>query len=292
LTGPRAEGLGTRARGGTGVPDLYAVLGHPIAHSKSPRIHAAFARQTGQDLVYEAIDVAPGGFAAAVWHFRARGGVGLNVTLPYKEEAFALAQARSARAEQAGAVNTLGFEAHDRLWGDNTDGAGLVRDLTLNLGVTLRGRRVLLLGAGGAARGVIGPLLGEGAAVVVIANRTITRGEELAETFRGHGPVEACGFADLAGRPFDLVVNATSASLQGEVPPLPAGLLAPGAWCYDMMYADRPTAFVRWGEAQGAAGARDGLGMLVEQAAESFFLWRGVRPDAPAVIAALRAAAL
>jgi shikimate dehydrogenase len=267
-------------------------MGHPVAHSKSPRIHAAFARQTGQDLEYRAIDVAPGDFAPAVARFRAAGGRGLNVTLPYKEQAYALAEVRRTRAEQAQAVNTLGFSPDGRVWGDNTDGVGLVRDLTRNLGLALAGRRVLLLGAGGAARGVVGPLLAEGVAVLVIANRTVARGAELARAFRASGPVEACGFQDLAGRRFDLVVNATAASLQGEVPPLPPGLLAPRAWCYDMMYADAATAFVRWGLGHGACGASDGLGMLVEQAAESFFLWRGLRPETTPVITGLRAGTL
>ena len=270
------------------MPDRYGVMGHPIAHSKSPRIHTAFARQTGQDIEYRAIEVQPGSFAQAVAAFRAQDGRGLNVTLPFKEEAFTLALDRSERAERARAANTLGFSADGRIWGDNTDGIGLVRDLTLNLGLPLAGRRVLLLGAGGAARGVVGPLLAEGLAGLVIANRTVARGEALARDFQDAGPVSACGFEALAGRRFDLLINATSASLQGEVPPIPEDVLAPGAWCYDMMYADAPTAFVRWGLTNRAAGTSDGLGMLVEQAAESFFLWRGIRPDTAPVIAGLR----
>jgi shikimate dehydrogenase len=273
------------------VSDLYGVMGHPVSHSKSPRIHSAFARQTRQDLVYRAIEVAPGDFPQAVARFRAAGGRGLNVTLPFKEEAYRIAETRSPRAERAGAVNTLGVGADGHLWGDNTDGVGLVRDLTRNLGLALAGRALLLLGAGGAARGVVGPLLAEGPVALVVANRTRGRGEALALDFGSLGPVSACGFEDLAGQRFDLVINATSASLQGEVPPLPADLLAAGGWCYDMMYADAPTAFVRWGSAHGAAGASDGLGMLVEQAAESFYLWRGVCPETAPVIAALRSGA-
>jgi shikimate dehydrogenase len=274
------------------MTDLYGVMGYPVGHSKSPRIHAAFARQTGEDLEYRAIEVSPGALATAVAQFRAGGGRGLNVTLPYKGEAFALAAVRSARAERAGAANTLGFAADGRLWCDNTDGVGLVRDLTGNLGLGLAARRILLLGAGGAARGVLGPLLGQGPSELVIANRTVDRALELAAAFAREGPVRGCGFDDLSGARFDLVLNATSASLQGEVPPLPPDLLAPGAWCYDLMYADAPTAFVRWGRSHGAAGASDGLGMLVEQAAESFSLWRRVRPETRPVVAGLRAGRL
>jgi shikimate dehydrogenase len=236
--------------------------------------------------------VLPGELARAVAGFRARGGQGLNVTLPYKEEAFALAARRSARAERAGAVNTLGFGADGGVWGDNTDGVGLVRDLHRVVPRGLAGRRVLILGAGGSARGILGPLLAEGPAALAVANRTVDRARALADAFRDAGEVVACGFDDLAGDRWDLVINATAASLKGEVPPLPPDLLAPGAWCYDLMYADLPTAFLRWGREHGAAGAADGLGMLVEQAAESFFLWRGVRPDTDPVIAALRAGIL
>jgi shikimate dehydrogenase len=272
------------------MPDLYGVMGHPVAHSRSPRIHAAFARQTGQDIEYGAHDVAPGDFAAAVARFRASGGRGLNVTVPFKGEAFALADVARPAALRARAANTLGFGEDGRAWGDNTDGVGLVRDLTRNLGIALRGRRVLLIGAGGAARGVVAPLLAEGLEGLVIANRTVDRGVALAQELRDLGPARASSFEGLAGERFDLVVNATSASLAGEVPPLPGALFATGGWAYDMMYSDAPTVFLRWAEAHGAAGARDGLGMLVEQAAESFFLWRGVRPDTAPVIAALRAA--
>ncbi len=270
------------------MSDSYAVMGHPVAHSKSPRIHAAFARQTGQDIEYRAIEVAPGRFPAAVGEFRAAGGRGLNVTLPFKQEAFALAAECSLRAARARAANTIGFREDGQVWADNTDGVGLVRDLTVNLGLTLRDRRLLLLGAGGAARGVLAPLLAEGLTALVIANRTRARGEALAADFADAGPVSACDFPDLRGERFDLVVNATSASLQGELPPLPEGLFAAAGWGYDMMYGDAPTAFVRWSLGHGAAGASDGLGMLVEQAAESFYLWRGVRPETRPVIAALR----
>jgi len=271
------------------VPDRYAVVGHPIAHSKSPRIHGLFARQTGQDLVYEAMDVEPGRFAAAVSEFRADGGRGLNVTVPFKEEAWALAGQRSSRAERAGAANTLVLDGERPIFGDNTDGLGLVRDLTVNQGVALEGRRLLLVGAGGAARGVLEPLLEQRPALLVIANRTPEKAVELARLFCDLGHVEGCGFPALEGQRFDLVINATAAGLHGEVPPLPADVVAEGGWCYDMMYGSGPTAFVRWARQQGIDHAVDGLGMLVEQAAESFRIWRGVRPLSAPVIAALRA---
>lgn len=270
--------------------DHYAVIGNPIAHSKSPQIHAAFARQTGQDLVYEALLAPVDGFAQTVADFRARGGRGVNVTVPFKLEAFALADRHSPRAHAAGAVNTLAFEA-DGILGDNTDGAGLVRDLGVNLNFPLAGRRILLLGAGGATRGVLLPLLDSGPASLTIANRTVGKAEALAALFAaraGAAVVDACGFDALAGRRFDLVINATAASLADELPPLPPGLYAEDALAYDMMYGRGPTRFMHAALADGAARAADGLGMLVEQAAESFTLWRGVRPDSGPVLAALR----
>lgn len=269
--------------------DRYAVMGNPIAHSKSPRIHAMFAEQTGQDMVYEAILVERGRFPEAVAAFQAAGGRGLNVTVPFKEEAYAIADARSARAERAGAVNTLVLSPDGTRHGDNTDGVGLVRDLRDNLGLALAGMRVLLVGAGGAARGILGPLLEARPATVTLANRTVARAEHLAAAFADLGPVHACGFEALAGRTFDLILNATAASLAGEVPPLPPDVVRPDTVCYDLAYGERgETPFVAWARERGAALAVDGLGMLVEQAAESFHLWRGVRPDTRPVIAALR----
>jgi shikimate dehydrogenase len=265
------------------MTDRYAVFGHPIAHSKSPQIHAAFARQTGQDMTYEAILAPKDGFADSVAAFIAAGGRGANVTVPFKEDAFRLASRMSPRAKRAGAVNTLRFDA-DGILGDNTDGAGLVADLTRNLGCALAGKRVLLLGAGGAARGVIEPLLGEQPAEVVIANRTVSRAQELAALF-GRG-VSACGF-DAVDEAFDLVINATAASLAGELPPLAPHVFSAATLAYDMMYG-RDTPFLDFARSHGAATA-DGLGMLVEQAAEAFYLWRGVRPDTAPIIAALRA---
>jgi shikimate dehydrogenase len=266
--------------------DRYCVFGNPVAHSKSPRIHAEFARQTGQALSYEARLAEVNGFADAVRHFFAEGGKGCNVTVPFKEEAWRLAEQRSPRAEKAGAVNTMFQDAQGRLCGDNTDGVGLVRDLT-SAGVALRGKRLLVLGAGGAVRGVLGPLLAEQPQQLVIANRTREKAGELARLFRDEGPVAASAFDALTG-PFDLVINGTSASLQGELPPLPSNIFATGAHAYDMMYGAAPTVFLRWAANQGAV-TRDGLGMLAEQAAEAFRLWRGVSPDTAPVLTKLRA---
>lgn len=264
------------------MTDRYAVFGHPIAHSKSPLIHAAFARQTGQDMTYEAILAPLDGFVDSVAAFMAAGGRGANVTVPFKEAAFKLAQRLSPRAERAGAVNTLSFNA-DGILGDNTDGAGLVADLTRNLHCALSAKRILLLGAGGAARGVIEPLLDQQPAALVIANRTVSRAQALAELF-GRG-VSACAFEE-ADAPFDLVINATAASLAGELPPLSPRIFSKNTLAYDMMYG-RDTPFLGHARAHGAVTA-DGLGMLVEQAAEAFYLWRGIRPDTASVIASLR----
>jgi shikimate dehydrogenase len=269
------------------MTDLYAVIGNPIAHSKSPRIHAEFARQTGEDLRYEAILAPRDGFAAVVAEFRAAGGKGLNVTVPFKLDAFALASERTERAEQAGAVNTLRFDGAAVL-GDNTDGAGLVADLTGRLGFALRGKRILIMGAGGAARGVVLPLLRQQPESVAIANRTIEKARALERQFAALGPVSSGGYPELRNRKFDLVVNATSAGLTGELAPLPAGLFAAGALAYDMTYGPDHARFAAHATKDGAAQVADGLGMLVAQAAESFFLWRGVRPDTAPVIAMLR----
>jgi shikimate dehydrogenase len=268
--------------------DRYAVMGNPIAHSKSPRIHTLFAEQTQQDLEYTAILVELDGFEDAVAGFQANGGKGLNITVPFKEAAWALAHTRSPRAERAGAVNTLVLDPSGRHFGDNTDGAGLVRDLVSNHGVALQDRRVLLVGAGGAARGVLQPLLNEAPALLIIANRTPDKAVELARSFCELGRIEGCGLDDLEGHSFDIIINATAASLAGEVPALPGNIVTADSWCYDMMYGDQPTAFMNWSRTQGAAQVLDGLGMLVEQAAESFYLWRQVRPDTRPVIEALR----
>lgn len=271
------------------MPDRYAVIGNPIAHSKSPQIHAAFASETGQAIEYGRILAEVDSFVAVVREFFGTGGRGLNVTVPFKEAACVLADVLSARAELAGAVNTLIPMAGGRLQGDTTDGVGLVRDLVVNQGFQIEGARILLLGAGGAARGVLIPLLEGRPQRLVIANRTLPKAEELALRVCAIGPVDARGFDALGDQRFDLIINATAAGLAGEVPRIPSACLGPNAWVYDMLYADSETAFCRWGRAQGAARALDGLGMLVEQAAESFWIWRGVRPTTAPVIAALRA---
>jgi len=271
------------------MTDSYCVFGNPIGHSKSPLIHAAFARQTGEDLSYTTRLAPRDGFAASVADFIAAGGRGANVTIPFKEEAFRLSDRLTPRAERAGAVNMLSF-SDEGVVGDNTDGAGLVRDVTVNLSTPISGQRILLLGAGGAARGAIGPLLEEHPAMLVIANRTAQKARALAEHFAGHGTISGGAYSALSGQVFDIVINATSASLGGELPPLPARLFAPGSLAYEMMYGRGDTPFLLFAREEGAARCADGLGMLVEQAAEAFYLWRGVRPDAAPVMALLRSA--
>ena len=270
----------------------YAVIGNPIAHSRSPRIHGLFAEQTGEPVSYEALLAPVDDFASSIDDFRAHGGCGMNVTVPFKQDAWAYVDQHSARAQTAGAVNTMIFQPDGLCLGDNTDGVGLVNDLVNNHRLNLKDSRILLLGAGGAVRGVLQPLLEAGPAQLLIANRTAQRALDLAESFSAYGPVTGCGLDQLknqvATNGFDLVINGTSASLQGKLPPLPDKLLAANATVYDMMYSTEPTAFVVWGNENGAAQSLDGLGMLVEQAAESFYLWRGVRPDTQPVIATLR----
>lgn len=274
------------------MSDYYAVIGNPVAHSKSPFIHAAFAQQTGQDLVYERILAPLDGFARAVDAFRSEGGLGLNVTVPFKLEAYALAQEKGARAHDAQAVNTLKFEGAT-VFGDNTDGIGLVRDIERNLNFAIQGLDILLMGAGGAAQGALSVLLQARPARLVIANRTLEKAERLAQRLRAaHGLspalLSAKGYRELSGQAFDVVINSTSASLDGSVPELPEGIFAPGCLAYDMMYGKGVTPFLERALSQGAARVADGIGMLVEQAAESFFIWRGVRPQTAPVIAALK----
>jgi len=264
--------------------DCYAVFGHPVHHSKSPRIHTLFADQTGQSLSYTAQDVPPESFDSRLRDFLAAGGRGLNCTVPLKELAFGRADRRSERAERAKAANTLRLETDGGLYADNTDGIGLLRDLTVNLGLVLQGKRILLLGAGGASRGILAPLLEQRPAHILIANRTAEKAERLAREFADLGDITGGGLELLRGRRFDLVLNATAASLSGRLPDLPEDLLLPGAGCYDLAYGNEPTAFVRWGARAGAAFSVDGLGMLVEQAAEAYLLWRGVRPETRPVI--------
>ncbi len=269
------------------APDRYIVIGNPVAHSKSPPIHAAFAGQTGQNLRYERQFAPIDGFSAAVRDFIEQGGKGLSVTVPFKLEAHALADELSERARAAGAVNSLKI-VDGRIFGDNTDGAGLVSDIERNAGVPLRGKRILLLGAGGAARGAILPLFEAGVASITIVNRTTAKAQALADVFSAQGKILAQDIETLDGG-FDIVINATSASIEGELPAVRPDIFAPGALAYDMMYGKEPTVFLRFAARHGAA-TRDGLGMLVEQAAEAFLLWRGVRPDTAPVYAAMRAA--
>lgn len=268
--------------------DRYAVFGNPVRHSKSPQIHAEFAAQCKQQIQYRAVKVADNGFSRAVKRFFLEGGKGLNVTLPFKKEAFAIAEILTDRARRAAAVNTLSPDAGGVLLGDTTDGVGLLRDLVVNLGWKVAGRRVLILGAGGAVRGVLEPLLSEGPTGVVIANRTVERAHKLAAEFSALGAVSACEYPALSGESFDIIINGTSASLGGELIPLPDGLLNEHGRCYDMVYGTEPTVFMRWAAEQAAWAISDGLGMLVEQAAESFYLWRGVRPNTEPVIAQMR----
>ncbi|WP_248740303.1 shikimate dehydrogenase [Pseudomonas sp. MWU12-2029] len=267
--------------------DRYVVFGNPIGHSKSPMIHKLFAEQTGQSLDYSTLLAPLDDFSGCATSFFQEGR-GANVTVPFKEDAYRLANSLTDRAQRAGAVNTLSKLADGTLLGDNTDGAGLVRDLTVNAGFSLTGKRVLLLGAGGAVRGALEPLLAEKPASVIIANRTVDKAELLAELFCDLGPVSASGY-DWLREPVDVIINATSASLTGDVPPIAESLIEPGqTLCYDMMYSKEPTAFCRWASEHGAGVVMDGLGMLAEQAAEAFFLWRGVRPDTAPVLAELR----
>jgi shikimate dehydrogenase len=267
--------------------DKYAVIGYPVAHSWSPFIHGLFAKQIGHRLSYSRLEVPPEALNERVAEFFAAEGKGLNVTLPHKQAACLIARERTPRAEMAGAVNTLALR-NDEVFGDNTDGAGLVADLTRNLSFELRGTRVLLLGAGGAARGVLGPLLEADPEYLEIANRSEERAAELAREFSTLGTVHGCGFDAIADSTFDLVLNATSASLQDTIPPIPPSVIGPTTLCYDMAYGKGDTAFTRWSKNAGAGRAETGWGMLVEQAAESFLLWRGIKPDTAPVIAAVK----
>lgn len=272
--------------------DHYAVIGHPIDHSRSPQIHAAFAAQTGQAMTYGRLAANPDAFIDTARAFFDDGGQGLNVTSPFKQQAATFVHRISERAQAAGAVNTLARQADDTIVGDNTDGLGLVRDLTANFGLTLAHKRVLILGAGGAVRGVTAPLLDTGPAALVIANRTPAKAQAIADLFQRRGAISACALPNAAEHgPFDLVINAISTGLQGHMPALPADLLAANAATYDMIYANEPTPFLRWAAAEGVTRRRDGFGMLIEQAAASFRIWRGMRPQTAPVIAQLRPSA-
>lgn len=271
------------------MTDKYAVIGNPIHHSKSPLIHAEFAKQTGEDIEYTAVEVAMDGLSDSLQQLRDVLKLkGLNITVPFKEQAWLLVDQQSDRAKQAGAVNTLIFNRDGTMVGDNTDGIGLCRDLTINHQISLAGKRVLLLGAGGASRGILAPLLEYQPAKIFIANRTAEKASHLAELFSHSGnDVAGGGFAEIQGQ-FDVIINATAASLHNEMPPVAGSVLALDACCYDMMYSDTDTVFIQWAKAHHAAKAIDGLGMLVEQAAEAFFIWRDVRPETAPVISLLR----
>lgn len=268
------------------MTDRYAVIGHPVEHSRSPEIHAMFAQSTGQDLVYERLLAPLGAFRATVDAFIASGARGANVTVPFKRDAYQYATELTDRARVAGAVNTLAFGA-GRVKGDNTDGVGLLRDITSNLHVEVSGARVLVLGAGGAARGIVGPLLEARPATLAISNRTVLRAEGLAESFAHQGVVSTLTAVELSKHRFDIVINATAASLSAELPAIPPDCFAAGALAYELMYGKGATPFMNLATRAGARSV-DGLGMLVEQAAEAFFVWRGVRPETAQVMAALR----
>lgn len=273
------------------MTDRYGVIGHPISHSKSPVIHAQFARQTGQDLTYEAIDIAPVDLTGTLDTLIHEGFKGLNVTVPHKNAVVDLVDELSDRARLASAVNTISAQDGHRLVGDNTDGIGLIRDLTRNLRFELQDADILILGAGGATRGIVPSLLEAEPREILIANRTVERAEELAQTFGPQGDnlgnVSACRFDELEARQFDLIINATSAGLRGEVPPFPASIIDAEVVCYDLSYAMKPTPFIEWARENGAEVTHQGWGMLVEQAAAAFRIWRGMRPDTKPVLANL-----
>jgi shikimate dehydrogenase len=268
----------------------YAVVGNPIKHSLSPQIHSLFAEETAQNLSYRALQIEPGRFAEQVAKLQDAGFSGLNVTVPFKEEAWAFADKLSPRAQDAGAVNTLIFQQDGLVAGDNTDGIGLTRDLIVNLKILIPHRKILILGAGGAVRGVLGPMLAKKPGLLTIANRTVEKAEKLAQDFYHVWDIETCGYEALERQPsYDLIINGTSAGLKGEMPPIPQSVLGPNTICYDMIYdVHQPTTFVRWARERGVVRAHDGLGMLVEQAAEAFFIWRGVRPQTAPVMHTLR----
>lgn len=269
------------------MTDRYAVVGNPISHSQSPLIHAEFARQTSQKLTYERLLAPLDGFASTVQQFVSEGGKGVNITIPFKLEARQMATQLTERARLADAVNTLTFKEGE-IFGDNTDGIGLVRDIVQNLDFAIAGKRVLVLGAGGAVRGVLLPLLEQNPASLIVVNRTVSKAQDLATAFAAQGKIEACGYEALQGQQFDIIINGTSSSLNDELPPIPNGLFAEGSLAYDMMYSSGLTPFLRRGQQENAAMLADGLGMLVEQAAEAFLIWRGVMPETRTVMGLLR----
>lgn len=270
------------------MTDRYAVFGNPVEHSKSPMIHAAFAEQTQQNMAYEKHFVELGQFDEAAKQFIQQGGKGFNITVPFKEEAYAFADQLSERARLAGAVNAIKVEENGCVLGDNTDGVGLVNDIIANHKWTIKDKTVLLIGAGGAVRGVLGPLLEQQPKQLIVANRTVSKAQDLAQLFADYGNISACGFADIPKQAFDLVINGSSASLSGELPPIPIECIDEQTYCYDMMYSQELTVFLKWAQHQGTENLADGLGMLVEQAAAAFELWRGVAPNSAAVLCYLK----
>lgn len=267
--------------------DKYAVIGNPVAHSLSPTIHREFAKQTHQNIDYQLIEAPLDQFRKTVEQFRDDGGLGANVTIPFKQEAYHITSFRSNLAEQAQAVNTLRFE-DNRMYAYNTDGLGLIKDLAKNLNYSIRGKRVLILGAGGAARGIITPLLLKAPHKLVIANRTMKKAVHLAHLYQLLGPIRGIGLEELRPKPFDLIINATSTGISGELLALPPEIIGPQTWCYDLMYNNKGTPFLEWAKNLNAEQCIDGLGMLVEQAAESFYLWRQIHPETQTVIDLLR----
>ena len=271
--------------------DRYGVMGYPVSHSRSPVIHRLFALQTGEQLQYELLQVTPEKLETAIRQFQRTGGKGLNVTVPHKSAVVELCDQLSAPARTAGAVNTLSFRGGE-IHGDNTDGIGLLRDLAINQGLAIEGSNILILGAGGATRGIVGPLLEMQPASLRIANRTIDKAAALVEQFADAGPVSACRFDVVpVSEKYDLIINATSAGVKGEMPPYPAAAVAPDTFCYDLSYGLNPTPFSVWAREQGARQSVMGWGMLVEQAAESFFIWRGIRPDTGPVLKQMKISA-
>ncbi|MDP9013708.1 MAG: shikimate dehydrogenase [Pseudomonadota bacterium] len=271
----------------SGPPDQYGVAGHPVAHSWSPFIHGMFAKSTAQNLVYRLFDITPDNFRRDTLKLFTSGVRGLNVTLPHKQAAAELVNELTPRAARAQAVNTIALFEDSALLGDNTDGLGLTCDLERNMKIDLPDKRLLILGAGGAVRGVLAPLLERDLREVVIANRTPLKAQKLAAEFADLGPISGCGFSEVRDPPYDLIINATSASLQGEMPQLPVGLVSQRTVCYDMAYGRAETPFTLWAKSLHAARVVKGWGMLIEQAAESFLLWRGIRPNTQPVREAL-----
>jgi len=269
------------------VPN-YAVFGNPVKHSKSPQIHTLFAEQIGIALKYQAIEVPTENFNEYVKLFSSLGGKGLNITVPFKEDACSVCTSLTQRAENSGSVNTIRIDEHKNIHGDTTDGQGLINDLTINYSINLKNKSILILRAGGSVKAILEPFCNQEPGSIIIANRTVSRAEQLAKKFSDQGNIEACSYAELSNRSFDLIINGTSLSLRGELPPIPGIVINNGACCYDLMYSDTDTIFMKWAAEQGASKVVDGLGMLVEQAAEAFLIWHGVKPDTAPVIQALK----